>query len=423
MIQTERLKNRITIITEQVENVRSVAVGIWVKVGSLNESPSNNGISHFLEHMMFKGTAKRNAQQIAIDMDSIGGEIGAFTSREMTCYYAKSLDERFTETLEILSDIFLNSLFDPVELEREKSVICEEIKMYEDTPDEIIHDLFIQTIWKDHALGQPIIGNAEIIASLNRDNLVNYHKTHYVSEKIIIAVAGNITHVDVKEKVEYFFGQSAGRKVSQPHIITKIPKPQIKHSLQTFHKDTEQLHLCLGTKGLSVIDDERYVFSLMNTILGGSMSSRLFQEIREKRGLAYAVGSYQNSFALDGLLVIYVGTSPQNYKEVVQIILDEFRNLKNICIPRDELEKAKTQIKGNLLLSLEETKNRMTRIAKQQFYFNRIFSIEEIIEEIEKVDIESVKILAEKLFQPTNLAITTIGPLDQKDIESVGMEI
>lgn len=410
MFHKEVLKNGLRIICEEIPYVASVSIGLWVNVGSKQEKSKNNGISHFIEHMMFKGTLNRSAREIAATMDRVGGVLGAFTGREYTCYYAKVISKYFPLAIDLLSDMFLNSLFEKKEIAREKQVVIEEIKMYEDTPDELIHDLFVQTIWNNHSLGQPIIGTSKVINSLTREAILDFKDNMYHPEKIVISVAGNIKHQEVFEEIKKAFEDIT---ISSDIIEEEIP--QINPCIYNQKKDCEQMHLCIGTIGLPYTHDDRHTLYLLNNILGGGMSSRLFYEIRERRGLAYSVYSYQASYLPSGLFTTYLGTSPKNYHKAIKIVLDEFSKIKNKKIKTSELNKAKENIKGNIMLSMEDTSNRMSRIAKQELYFNRYFTIEETIEKIDDVQAKDILDIASYMFQEKYLTIAAIGPLSNQE--------
>lgn len=410
------LPNGIRVVSEGMPHIRSASIGIWVNVGSKNEEKRMNGISHFIEHMLFKGTNTRTAHEIAEAVDRVGGYIGAFTGREYTCFYIKVAHQYTDFALELLSDMFSNSLFDEGEIDKEKRVVEEEIKMYEDTPDELIHDLFIRTAWSDHPLGQPVIGKEEVITSLTREKILSFFKTHYIPEQTIIAAAGAIKHGEIVELSKRFFGCLSGEGKS-----LDLPPPSIHKSLFIQERNLEQIHFCLGGKGLPYTSENRFSLYILNAILGGSMSSRLFEEIREKRGLAYAVYSYQSSHRDGGLFVSYVGTSPQAYLQVIELILKELARLKKERVGEEEIKKAKEQVKGGIILGLEDSGNCMSRIAKQEIYFGRHFEIDQILKDIDKVSSRDLQELAHQLFQPHHLSLASIGPLEDKRLKEVDL--
>lgn len=411
MVQQTTLDNGIQVVTEEIPYVHSVSVGIWVKAGSRDERTRENGISHFIEHMLFKGTKRRSAHQIAKEIDAVGGVLNAFTSKEFSSFYAKVLAEHLPVALDLLFDLYLNSLFSDEELEKERQVIVQEINMVEDTPDEYIHDLFNQSFWPRHPLGFPILGRLETISQMNREKLLEFFREHYLGVKPIIVAAGNLKHENLLGPVKEILGRAKTREKKRqstpprphPHLLVK-------------NKKLEQVHLVLGTQGLSATHPQRYAFSLLNTILGGGMSSRLFQEIREKRGLAYSVYSFLSSFMDSGMLGVYVGTGDNTLARVLQLILREMKRLSENSLKPKELRSAKEQLRGNLLLSLESMDSRMGRLAKNQIYFNRFLSTEEIIEGLEEVKAEEVSALAHQAFKPDSLSLTILGPVTERDI-------
>ncbi|MCX5905709.1 MAG: pitrilysin family protein [Deltaproteobacteria bacterium] len=411
MIQKTTLANGIQVITEEIPHVHSVSVGVWVETGSRDESRGENGISHFIEHMLFKGTKRRSAQQIAKEIDAVGGILNAFTSKEFSSFYAKILAEHLPVALDLLFDLFLHSRFAGEEIEKERQVILQEVNMVEDTPDEYIHDLFGQSFWPRHSLGLPILGSAETIAKMNRKNLVDFFRRHHLHHRPVLVAAGKLKHDQLLKPVREVLGglklQAKTKKSSPPR---SHPQVLVKN------KKLEQAHLLLGTQGLAATDPKRYAFSILNTILGGGMSSRLFQEIREKRGLAYSVYSFVSTFLDSGIIGIYVGTGDKSVPAVLKIILKEIKRLGENSLRPKELQAAKEQLKGNLLMSLENTDSRMNRLAKSEIYFHRFVKTEEIIEKIEKVTADEVIRLAEQLFQTQALSLTVLGPVTEKTI-------
>jgi predicted Zn-dependent peptidase len=363
--------------------------------------------------MMFKGTDKRSAKEIAETLDAVGGQLNAFTSKEYTCYYAKVLDEYFNISTELLGDMFFNSSFKEEEIEKEKNVIIEEIKMYEDAPDELVHDFFANTIWSGHALGRPVIGSTDIIKDMSRQDLLDFRDKFYSPKSIVVAVAGNIKHEAVVEKLAPLFGSI--NKRSRKRIYT-APKPHAKVFFKK--KDTEQLHLCIGTPGLALDDDKGYVMHVMNSALGGGLSSRLFQEIREERGLAYSVYSYHSSYRDAGLFSIYAGLSRKNLNKVISIIGKEMKSLRAKGITKKELVRAKQQLTGSLYLGLENVSNRMSRLGKSELCLNRVVTVDEAVERINAVTLDDVKDLAKKFFKSENIVVSSIGPeMDEKQLD------
>ena len=411
MVQQTTLDNGIQVITEEISYVHSVSVGIWVQAGSRDERSGENGISHFIEHMLFKGTKRRSAHQIAKEIDAVGGVLNAFTSKEFSSFYAKVLAEHLPVALDLLFDLYLNSLFSDEELEKERQVIVQEISMVEDTPDEYIHDLFSQSFWPRHPLGFPILGRLDTISRMNRDKLLKFFREHYLRAKPIIVAAGKLKHENLLRPVKEILEET---KTREKRRQSTPPRPH--PHLQVKNKKLEQVHLVLGTQGLPATHPQRFAFSILNTILGGGMSSRLFQEIREKRGLAYSVYSFLSSFMDSGMLGVYVGTGDNTLSRVLQLILREMKKLSENSLGPKELRSAKEQLKGNLLLSLESMDSRMGRLAKNQLYYNRFVSTEEIIEGIEKVKAEEVTALAHQTFKPGAFSLTILGPVTEKDI-------
>ncbi len=400
------LDNGMRVITEYIPYVRSVAVGYFIMGGSRIEPESLNGATHFIEHMLFKGTKKRSARDVASEIDSIGGHLDAFTSREYTCFFANCLDENLSVAMELLNDILLNPTFPEHEMERERGVILEEIRSIEDTPDEYIHDLLIENFWGKHPLGRPIIGRRSTINSISRESLKGYYHKAYQPDGIILAAAGNLRHEQILDM--------AGDIVSalEAHYNSPSqPSPVITSHICLKEKKLEQVHMCLGTAGLSQSDEARYAGYLLNTILGGGMSSRLFQSIREERGLAYVVYSFWSPYKDTGMLGVYAGTSKENAEEVLDLILKEFRKMKTDNVHEDELTRAKNQLKGHLMLGLESTANRMSKLAKQEMYFKKIFTLNEMIESINQVTPENILALAGRIIDKCYINLTSIGPL------------
>lgn len=403
MIKRYTYQNGVRIVLENIPTVRSVAIGVWIGTGSRNETEQNNGISHFLEHMFFKGTKTRTAREIAESFDSIGGQVNAFTSKEYTCYYAKVLDTHAEFALEVLADMFFNSTFVEEELDKEKKVVLEEIKMYEDTPDDIVHDLLSKAIYKDHSLGFPILGTEETLTTFTGDSLRTYMSDFYTPENVVISVAGNIGE-DFIGKVEKYFGQFDGKQKE-----TSSQKPVFHANRIAKKKDTEQAHLCLGYQGLPVGHEDIYSLIVMNNILGGSMSSRLFQEVREQRGLAYSIFSYHSAFKDSGIITIYGGTGADQLELLLETIHETLEKLQQDGITEKELNNSKEQLKGSLMLSLESTNSRMSRNGKNELLLKKHRSLDEIISEIDKVTKDSVDRIARNIFS-RDYSISLISP-------------
>jgi predicted Zn-dependent peptidase len=401
------LSNGVRIITESMPHVRSAALGIWADVGSAAERSEQRGISHAIEHMLFKGTERRSARDIAEAMDRVGGQMNAFTDKEATCYYAKVIDTHVPLAIDVLADMFLHSTFDPVELAKEQKVILEEIRMYDDSPDEMIHDLFTRTMWTGSNLGEPTIGYAQTVSTFSHDDLREHMRAHYVPNTVVITAAGNVTHERIAEAFAEAFARFEGS--SEPPV-PEVPKSTPQRLVKT--KDTEQAYVVLGGAGLSVRDERRYTLSVLDTILGGGMSSRLFQEVREKRGLAYSVYSFQQGYRGAGLFGVSAGTSPASVDECIEVIVSEIYGAAQRGILDDEVRLAKEHIKGSLTLSLESTSSRMVRLGRSEFSFGRNVTTEEIEQSVDAVTKEQVDALARELLVPERLGLCVLGPLE-----------
>ncbi|MTH52792.1 insulinase family protein [Bacillus mangrovi] len=400
MIKRYTCQNGVRIVLENIPTVRSVALGVWIGTGSRSESPDINGVSHFLEHMFFKGTKTRSAREIAEAFDSIGGQVNAFTSKEYTCYYAKVLDDHAGMALNILSDMFFNSAFDEEEMKKEKNVVYEEIKMYEDTPDDLVHDLLSKAAYGSHPLGYPILGTEETLSSFNGDSLRDYMDRFYIPENVVISVAGNVSDAFIAE-IEKKFGS-----YESSYKPDTFEKPVFQYEKLSRKKETEQAHLCLGYEGLEIGHDDVYNLIVMNNVLGGSMSSRLFQDVREQKGLAYSVFSYHSSYADNGMLTIYGGTGSAQLEVLYETIQETLTFLKADGITSKELTNSKEQIKGNLMLSLESTNSRMSRNGKNELLLGRHRTLDEMIEKVNEVTEEKVNRLASDLFsRPYSLSL------------------
>ncbi|MCX6590024.1 MAG: pitrilysin family protein [Acidobacteria bacterium] len=403
-IQTAQLPNGIRVVTEHMPHVRSVSVGIWINSGSRSETKPENGISHFLEHMLFKGTTSRSAEQIAREVDSIGGHLDAFTSKELVSYNTKVLDEHVPVAIDVLADLVLNPVMRAEDVEKEKGVILEELKMEADNPEYIVHETFISRFWKGDALGKPIIGTPKTIKSFTREMLSEYHQRIYRPSNILITSAGYLDHQELYQLVAERFGPL------KPDVAPQVAPPPATHAEITYkRKRLQQVHLCLGVPSYPVAHERRYAGYLLNTVLGGGMSSRLFQNIRERQGLAYAVFSELNLFRDTGCLAVYAGTSKENTTKLVKSVLQEFRRLKEEMVPADELRRAKDHLKGSLMLSLESTSSRMANLARQEMYFGRFISMDELREAIEQVPAEEVQSLAQHFFDSKGLSMTVLG--------------
>ena len=417
MIVREVFDSGLCLVTETMPHVRSVSVGAWLTRGSRHESQESGGIAHFVEHMLFKGTAKRSAEDIAQSIDSVGGHMDAFTSKEYAGYYFKVLDEHLPLAVDIVSDIVINPLFPDDEVEREKRVILEEIKMVEDTPDDLVHELFVQSFWEGHPLGKPILGVKESVEEVTRESLKDYFAGTYTAPNLVIAAAGNLEHESLRDLVgDLFSGVPVGGEPREDLLPTVAPR------IVTKTKNLEQAHICLGTVGYSQDHPDRYVGYVLNTVLGGSMSSRLFQNVREKRGLAYAIFSGISAYRDAGSLTVYVGCGSETVGEVLDLVVTELRGMKQ-PVPEAELRRAKDHLKGSLMLSLENTSSRMSNLARQEIYFDHQFSMDDALESIEAVTIDDVQRVAKDLFGQGALAVTVLGPQSDLDVSKQRLDL
>ena len=407
-ISRESLPNGLTIITEEMQHIRSVSIGIWIKSGSRDEDPQWNGISHFVEHMVFKGTKSRTAEEIARQVDSIGGNMDAFTAKECICFNVKVLDEHLPIAMDVLSDLVLNPIFDVKDIGRERGVILEEIKMDEDNPDYLVHEIFTQNFWKDHPLGKPILGTKDTVKRFEQPILFDYYGERFNPGNLVVCAAGHVDHRQfadlVVEKFQNLKPRSNGYHTAPPTINPRI--------IMRNKKALEQVQICVGTPAYPLAHPKRYGSYILNTVLGGGMSSRLFQNVRERQGLVYAIYSDLNPYRDTGCLSIYAGTSRESAPKVVGSIVAELRRLKNDPVPEDELRRAKDQLKGSLMLSLESSTARMSNLARQEMYFDHFFGLDELIENIESVTAEDIRATAEEFFRQEMLAVTVLGNLN-----------
>ena len=407
-IHREVLPNGLTVLTEEMQHIRSVSIGIWIKTGSRDEDLQWNGISHFIEHMVFKGTKHRSAEEIARQVDSIGGNMDAFTAKECVCFNVKVLDDHLPIAMDVLSDLVLNPVFDGADITRERGVILEEIKMDEDSPDYLVHEIFTQNFWKDHTLGKPILGTKETVKKFEQPVVLDFYGQRFAPGNLIICAAGNLKHAQFVELVAKHFAQMQPKKNGfhspQPKIVPRI--------IMRNKKALEQVQICVGVPSHPIAHQRRYASYILNTLLGGGMSSRLFQNIRERQGLAYAIYSDLNPYRDTGCLSVYAGTSRESAGKVVQSVVSEFRKLKSETVPAEELRRAKDQLKGSLMLSLESSTARMSNLARQEMYFDRFYTLDELIEKIESVTAEEVKELAEQFFHTDSIAVTVLGNLN-----------
>jgi predicted Zn-dependent peptidase len=407
-IQREVLPNGLTVITEQMQHIRSVSIGIWVKTGSRDEDLQWNGISHFIEHMVFKGTEHRSAEDIARQVDSIGGNMDAFTAKECICFNVKVLDEHLPIALDVLSDLVLNPVFATQDISRERGVILEEIKMDEDSPDYLVHEIFTQNFWKDHPLGKPILGTKDTVRRFERDPVLSFYGQRFGPGNLIISAAGNLNHHDfvalVNKHFQHMKPVKNGFHSPQPKIVPRI--------ILRNKKALEQVQICVGVPSHPIAHQKRHASYILNTLLGGGMSSRLFQNIRERQGLAYAIYSDLNPYRDTGCLSVYAGTSRESAVKVVQCVVSEFRKLKAEQVPDEELRRSKDQLKGSLMLSLESSTARMSNLARQEMYFDRFYSMDELLEKIEAVTADELQELANEFFHTESIAITVLGNLN-----------
>jgi predicted Zn-dependent peptidase len=400
------LPNGLRVVLEHIPTCRSVSFGIWAKTGSRNESQAHNGISHFIEHMLFKGTERHSAKDIAEIFDGIGGNVNAFTTKEYTCYFVKVLDEHLPLAMDVLADMFFNSKFDPEELEKERNVILEEISMYEDTPDDLVHDLMAKAAYGSHALGQTILGLQENLHRFQSEDLKNYMSEHYGIGNIVVSMAGNFND-ETMELITKHFGS-----YTNSGNIVELHKPVFQSGALYHEKKTEQNHICLSLPGCSMKDERQYAMILLNNSIGGGMSSRLFQEIREKRGLAYSVYSYHTAYIDSGLFTIYTGTAPKQTEEVLKVSMDIIGDVLSKGLTEAELRKGKEQLKGSLILSLESTSSRMNRLGKNELMLGRHYSLDQIIERIESVQLDQVRELTREIFS-NSFSLAMVGQSDE----------
>src|SRR5579884_2997979 len=402
------LPNGLTVITEEMKHIRSISIGIWMKTGSRDEDLPWNGISHFIEHMVFKGTKHRSAEQIAREVDSIGGNMDAFTAKECICFNIKVLDEHLPIAMDVLGDLVLNPVFDIQDITRERGVILEEIKMDEDNPDYLVHEIFTQNFWKDHPLGRPILGTRDTVKRFDRNPVLDFYTQRFSPGNMIITAAGYLNHdrfVDVvAQRFQDMKPMSNGFHSSPPKIVPKI--------VLRNKKSLEQVQICVGVPSYPITHERRHSSYILNTLLGGGMSSRLFQNVRERQGLAYAIYSDLSPYRDTGCLSVYAGTSRESASKVVECIVSEFKKLKTERVSDDELRRSKDQLKGSLMLSLESSNARMSNLARQEMYFDRFYGLDELIAKIEAVTAEELQELANQFFKTESIAVTVLGNLN-----------
>src|SRR5277367_1256435 len=407
-IRRQVLPNGLTVITEQMSHIRSVSIGIWLKSGSRDEGSEFNGISHFIEHMVFKGTETRSAEAIARQVDSIGGNMDAFTAKECICFNMKVLDEHLPVAMDVLGDLVLHPVFAAPDISRERGVILEEIKMDEDSPDYLVHEIFTQNFWKDHPLGKPILGTKDTVKRFERDPVLGFYEQRFAPGNLIISAAGNLKHEQFVELVAKHFQHMKpmqnGFHSPQPTVVPRI--------VLRNKKSLEQVQICVGVPSHPIAHERRHASYILNTLLGGGMSSRLFQNIRERQGLAYAIYSDLSPYRDTGCLSVYAGTSRESAAKVVQCVVSEFRKLKSEPVPAEELRRSKDQLKGSLMLSLESSTARMSNLARQEMYFDHFYGMDELLEKIESVTAEELKALANEFFHTDSVAVTVLGNLN-----------
>jgi predicted Zn-dependent peptidase len=409
------LDNGMRVVTERIPTLKSVTVGIWVNTGSRDEQPAQAGYSHFIEHMFFKGTRSRSATEISREIDGLGGEMNAFTTRETTTFYVKVLDQQLKQALELLADLFHHSRFDSKEVEKEKQVVLEEIRMVQDDPEDLVQELHTGQVLGRHPLGRSILGREDTIQSLRRPDLLGYIDTHYDPSEIVIAIAGSFDHATVERLVQRYFGK---RKPVNGSLRSPRRPPDVRGGLLVKKKQLEQVHLCLGLKGVAAGHRDRYAVYALNSVLGGSMSSRLFQEVREKRGLAYSIYSFLSGYSDAGTITVYAATRPKEVERVVDLVCREITRMYKHGIDRKELERARNQMKGSLMLSLESSHSRMSKLAKDELIYGRRTSLEEMLAHIDRVTPDQVSTVGQQLFVVNHLAITALGPVSGRALQA-----
>lgn len=411
------LDNGIRVVTERISPFRSISIGFWVNVGSRDERRLESGLSHFIEHMVFKGTKKRTAPQIAQSLESLGGHLNAFTGREQTCYYARVLDEHITVAVDVLADLVKNGRLSHSDLEKEKKVILEEIKDVQDNPSDLVYDLYAQTLWKDQPLGQPVIGSSESVSAFRRQDLVSFIDRHYKSESIVVAASGNVDHLRLVELVQKRLRPE--RRDNSNSSLRRFPSSF--KEVRLVKRKTAQTHVCVGVPTFKFSHPRRHALTLLNLVLGGGMSSRLFQSIREKFGLAYSIYSFAEFFEDTGTWGIYLATDAGQVQKAVDFALRELKKVKREALTKTELEHAKAQLKGNLVIGLENSSNRMNRLARNELYLKKYVSLDQTMADIQKARSDDIQEVAQKLFRPENLSSVVLGPVSdglEKGLES-----
>jgi predicted Zn-dependent peptidase len=417
-IEKTVLANGLTIITEQMSHLRSASVGIWVRSGSRHEAAEVNGISHFIEHALFKGTKKRNAREIAVEGDAIGGNVDAFTSREVACYHFKALDEHLPRAFDLLADLVTSPLFTNEELDRERNVVMEEIKMVEDTPDDLVHEVFTAHFWPNHPLGRSILGTPDTLATFDNKRMVEHFKNVYVPRNLVVAGAGNLEHASFVDMVVSYMSDLPDNPIRLEASVPSVATPRI-----IINKELEQAHLILGASCPSMLHEDRYAVNVLAVILGGGMSSRLFQTIREEHGLAYSVFAGVNSYTDAGCLSMYAATSPEQIMDAIKLSVVELRKCKDELVCEEELQRAKDQLKVSIMLSLESSSSRMSNLARQEIFHGHHMSMDEILQRIDNVTAADVQRIANEVFNGNGLALTAIGQLEDFEIEDAQLVV
>jgi predicted Zn-dependent peptidase len=412
-LQKTEQADGVRILTEYMPSLRSVTLGLWVGVGSRDEPRELSGISHFIEHLLFKGTSRRTARRIAEEFDAMGGELNAFSAKEYTCYYAKVLDENLEKAFDIMVDMITGSLMRPQDVEAERKVILEEISMHEDSPDDIIHDLFVSALWETHPLGQSVLGNQNVVRTLSREEITRFFQRHYVTRNLVVAAAGNVEHGRMVELVNKHINDMPRDGNYRRHCVV----PEVVPHTVVYDRPTEQAHLVLGTQGLPRNHPQRFTMAVLDNILGGGMSSRLFQKIREEKSLAYSIFSYHSMYVETGLVAVYAGTNPSRATEVMELVKEEIERLVEKGVTAEEVARAKGHIKGNLVLSLEDSGSRMTRLGKAEVCGGELLDIDRILSRIDAISADDVQALAEKIFGPRRMVAAVIGPFGDRDIQ------
>jgi predicted Zn-dependent peptidase len=417
-IRRTEFSSGLRVVTERMPGVRSVSVGFWVLAGSRDEAHRISGSSHFLEHLLFKGTPSRTALDIAENFDAVGGDVNAFTGKEYTCYYARVLDRDLEMAVDHLADMLQHSLIRSVDLDAERQVILEEINMHEDSPEDVVHDLFTETIWPEHPLGRPILGTVSTVQAASRDSVNRFYKRHYLPGHVVVAAAGSVDHDRLvgllRARMET--GRTLRQSQRSPTLTRKPQRAPVASGRRlTKRRKSEQAHICVGTDGLGRTDPDRFAFMIVNTALGGGMSSRLFQEIREKRGLAYSVFSYHQQFTEAGLFTCYAGTTPSRAEQVIGLLRRELEDVADGGLREDEFERGKGHVKGSMVLSLEDPGGRMSRLGKSEIAHGEFLSVDQTLRRVDRVSLADAQLVANRVLSG-QLTLTVLGPFGAKDL-------